>query len=154
MKTALLIFSLAAGLCLHAQARLGETINQTEARYGKPVRTFTDEGFPAMEFSFGGMKVTVDFLDGKSGQEQFAKPDEGAFSDHEIALILQANAGGKDWAVKPVPSDSMKHWSLSDGSAEAFYEVAAAKVLVQTRAKIDAEDRVKETAEADRLKGL
>src|ERR1017187_9069927 len=75
MKPALLLCFLL--LAVPAHARLGETTEQIEARYGKPIKATKPES-PATDaevYEKNGFQITVGFYEGKSYYEQFRKID-------------------------------------------------------------------------------
>jgi hypothetical protein len=75
MKPALLLCFLL--LAAPAFARLGETTEQIEARYGKPTKTAKPES-PATDakvYEKNGFRITVGYYEGKSYYEQFGKPE-------------------------------------------------------------------------------
>jgi hypothetical protein len=75
MKPALLLCFLL--LAVPAHARLGETTQQIEARYGKPIRATKPES-PATDaqvYEKNGFRITVGYYEGKSYYEQYQKID-------------------------------------------------------------------------------
>lgn len=101
MKTArfpLLLSTLCAGLLLtgSARARLGETLEQCTARYGAPVAETAGrlQGAKSVSFSKAGIRVRVEFLEGKAAFVSFSK--HGLSSEDELQL-LDSNAGTQSW---------------------------------------------------------
>jgi len=121
------------------QARLAETEQELEARYGKPVtqaETFSGKRMvPKNEFDkyaqrtkpysikdvrfyiFNGFRITVSLLDGKSQCESISKigeslSDQIAFTDDEIQILLEANAGSGKWEL--APKGKTTGWLLID----------------------------------------
>jgi hypothetical protein len=127
-------------------ARLGETPEQCEERYGAPIPNKDDFGnvipreLPTLHmprasvlcYHAKGLKILIVFTDGKAGQIFYQKltksPSEvKALSEAEINWLLEANSGGKTWEggyVEPeVPRlYTQSRWTLSDQSASAVYE--------------------------------
>lgn len=137
---ALLIFAATAGHCL---ARIGDTLDESITRYGKPINAAGDTAM----FEKPPYYVTVHLSDGKTDAITYVKSKKGAngesdMSPDEIDRLLGLNSdqqwkqtGGKQGA---------KQWGLQDGSLSAVY--TKDKFLVITTA--DYEQRLaKEAAE-------
>jgi hypothetical protein len=64
-------------LAVPAHARLGETTQQIEARYGKPLSDIKPErpATDAKVYEKNGFRIAVGFYEGKSYYEQFQKPE-------------------------------------------------------------------------------
>jgi hypothetical protein len=98
---------LAGILPLNGWARLGETPEQCEERYGSPSITKKEpEGFlpgvTASLYQKAGLAISVIFYRGTAGFIKFEKIEEKeALSPPEIEGLLEANGGGKKW--QPVP---------------------------------------------------
>ncbi len=128
-----LFFLLALLLALNqSQARLGETEAQVVARYGKAItvekgRTDRDS---KQSFTHDGYRITVKFLDGKSGYEEYTKEDlrNLEFSDEEVRALLIANCMGIEWnRLRSTENEPMmeKNWEL--GTADKTVAVASTK---------------------------
>jgi hypothetical protein len=101
--------SFAAFAASPAEARLGETEAQCQARYGAPAPDLlapTDKPLlPGAEketvFNFDGWRVRVAFLNGKAVRMEYAKlPEAGALkklSEAEVQAILEAQKGSFRW---------------------------------------------------------
>jgi hypothetical protein len=115
-------------------ARLGETPEQCEDRYGPPSITKKDPaGFlPGVTLSVyqkAGLAISVIFYRGSAGFVVFEKSEKNALGNMdelsvtEIEALLKANAGGKEWLVaRPAIRGPLGDaWELEDGSATAEY---------------------------------
>lgn len=135
-----------------ALARIGETEQQIEARYGKLVNASLKgmQGMEILIYQSAGMKIGVTFIDGKSAAEFYSKDDNSDLSREEIDVILEANAGGKKWE-KAAPA-LMDAWILDGGQRTAHH--VARSLIVQTAAftKKAAEENAKQAKE--KLKGF
>ena len=112
------------------QARLGETEAEVVARYGKAISVA--KGHDAREsrqlFTHDGYKITVKFLDGKSGYEEYTREDlrNIEFSADEIKTLLTVNCMGLQWNRVPATErDPMweKNWEI--GTAGKTVAVAS-----------------------------
>jgi hypothetical protein len=85
-----------------AFARIGETEQQIEARYGKTIRTLSKGNQPLQKaYQSSGLDIAVTYIDGVSQSEFFSKQDKSELSKNEIALLLEANAAGSRWIEVP-----------------------------------------------------
>jgi hypothetical protein len=124
MLRALILTALLALVTSLANARLWETISQTEARYGGALQTFTGDN-PAEEqrkYRYKDFYVLVEFLDGRSDDEWYFHIDgKTRISDSEIQFFLTMTSGGKPWQKS---SDVSDVWSLGGSSLESWKAVA------------------------------
>src|SRR5438132_5416060 len=94
MKTSLVVIAFVLILATHAHARIGESVKQVEAKYGKPQRILHEHGsFREIGYGYRGFMVGVAYLDGISKREGFARPDLPKLSAADIQEILQIAAG-------------------------------------------------------------
>lgn len=113
-----IVFSVATVL-----ARLGETEEQIQQRYGEPVGKPTDETRREKSgtYIYNGFCIIVTFLDGKSHMEGYMKEDrKSKLSDAEIAVLLNANSFGNAWEAAEGSTSTDKKWTLG-GTAIALY---------------------------------
>ena len=119
MQTLLLI---ALSLCFAlniAFARLGETEEQIEARYGKPQKSVISYGHMVETYEVNGFSIMVSFMDGKSASEMYSKSDKTKLSDAELQKLLEVNALGSRWILDPT-SRFEAEWKLENGAATAL----------------------------------
>jgi hypothetical protein len=101
-------------VALPAFARIGETEQQIEARYGKSERIDTKALLLLTKiYRVGDLRVTVSFIDGISECEYFVKRD-GKLTDQEVDVLLKANSiDGKQWSLKL--DRLQKMWAITEG---------------------------------------
>ncbi len=83
-------------------ARIGETREQCEARYGKPAADEPADTTDTMHHK-AGYKVICTYYEGKCEKISFAHEKDATgraspLSESEIMTLLQSNSGGKPWA--------------------------------------------------------
>jgi hypothetical protein len=123
------LFLLLAGVSL-CQGRIGDTLEEEVARYGKPVNKAASEDY-AM-FKQGPYYVTVHFHDQKTDAITYVKAASGthnAFSNDEIDRLLRINGGGRDWQQSN-NSTGRPLWKTGDKKLQAVY--SESKFLVIT----------------------
>jgi hypothetical protein len=98
LKPALLLTLLAATATAHA--RIGETVEQLDARYGKPTRTTAGPTgaarFEKRTYKNEGLTIEVFVYVGRSHQEIYKMP-EGELSPEQVQKILEDNSFGSKW---------------------------------------------------------
>ena len=132
MKTSLITTVLAFLLATSGHARVGETVKQVEARFGKPQRVLHERGsFRELGYGYRGFMVGVSYVDGVSKSEGFARPDTPRLSDAEVQQLLALSSSpGTTWKRMPDEGGS-PFWVRSDGkvvallSAQNFLQVQA-----------------------------
>jgi hypothetical protein len=132
MKASLVIIISSLVIATSAPARVGETMQQVEVRYGKPQRILHEHGsFRELGYGYHGFMVGVSYVSGISKSEGFARPDLPRLSDGEVQQILALSlAPGTSW--KRLPDEGGDpFWIRSDGkvvallSAHQFLQVQA-----------------------------
>jgi hypothetical protein len=121
MKTSLVIITFISLLVASASARVGETVKQVEARYGKPQRVLHERGtFRELGYGYRGFMVGVSYVDGISRSEGFARPGTPRLSDAEVQQLLALSAApGTTW--KRLPDEGGNpFWMRSDGKVVAL----------------------------------
>ena len=71
------------------QARLGESMGQCRARYGK----VTIEGTNHMTCNNGSVQTSIHFKDGRADSIRFQFPKDSDVTDDVLAGIIKANPG-------------------------------------------------------------
>jgi hypothetical protein len=77
-----------------AHARLGETLQECEMRYGALLEKTGDPKNPQFIFKKDGTTIGINFLNGKAAQISYMSPK---FSDLEIQKLLEVNSQGSKW---------------------------------------------------------
>jgi hypothetical protein len=109
---------------INAEARLGETLDQAEARYGLPKLERVPDDFPALlpysrerTFRYDGWIIRAAFLEATDGREyivreEYWKERHGPFiKDFEVQAILQAESNGRNWS----PEEASLHSNNTSG---------------------------------------
>ncbi len=125
MKSAVIFVLLLTATTPFSIARIGETPDQLEKRYGAPSNTARDDrpGMTVAIFNHSGITILVSFINGISSAEYYRKEDGSKFSDHEIEVILEANTQNSGWKQAQSTPGGRK-WILADSSVQALYTEA------------------------------
>ena len=115
-------------------ANLGETFDETVARYGpvlqkeqsaNPQYLTPSEATVQYEFEKNGFRIRVSFVNGKCAWILYTKPNE-PINETELRTLLDNNAEGSQWNEGTNVPDrfAKKHirYSRADGLANAEYE--------------------------------
>jgi hypothetical protein len=107
--------------------KLGETLEQCEVRYGKPVEVedCSKVGFPVGDkfytFSVYGSSAGIVILNGVVVSEIFKNDDKSAFTKPIIEALLMTEAAGSTWTQLPNTGDDLAYTRKSD-EARAIYD--------------------------------
>ena len=121
MGASLVIIAFTSLLTTSTYARVGETVKQVEARYGKPQRVLHERGsFRELGYGYRGFMVGVSYVGGISKSEGFARPDTPQLSESDVQQLLALSlAPGTTW--KPVSDkNGDRMWMRSDGKVVAL----------------------------------
>jgi hypothetical protein len=122
----LLVPTLIATLALPVHARLGESEQETIARYGPLVAAYNpgqqNASYRTLAFNKNGYLILAIFIDSRCELVIFRKDDQGEFSRDDLDLILEANSNGQKWTPTPLASTDV-FWDRPDG-AMARYDTA------------------------------
>ena len=120
MKAPLVIVTLISVLAISAHARVGETVKQVEARYGKPQRVLHKHGsFRELGYGYRGFMVGVSYVDGICKSEGFARPDVPQLSQADVQQLLALSAApGTSWNLVS-DKNGDRVWLRSDGKVVA-----------------------------------
>jgi hypothetical protein len=93
-------FLLLLAVAATASARIGETVEQLDTRFGKPVRTTAGPTgaarFEKRTYKSDGLEIAVFVYVGRSHQEIYKKPD-GELTPEQVQKILADNSFGSQW---------------------------------------------------------
>jgi hypothetical protein len=123
MLRALTIIGLLALVIPRAEARLWESIAQTEARYGRALQKFPGDapGEEERKYRYKDFYILVTFLDGHSDDEWYFHVDgKTPLSERDIQFFLSMTSDRKPWQN---PSELL--WTLGGSSLESSKAVAA-----------------------------
>ncbi len=119
MKT----FCILIAICftMNTQARLGETTEQIEARYGKPseaslTKKYLQSGLPHKKYKFKNYSVVVVFHEGKSIKETVIPTEYSATGEDESIELVKSIIGdpaSKSWDKMVLRGDGWQAMSLT-----------------------------------------
>ncbi len=136
MKAALLIAVLFSVACSTGQARLGETPQQIEARYGKPVKVCDDKEMPWSEYEKNGFKIMALYLSGTCAHLEIKRANGAKLSEEEVQAALLANQAESQWVVDGESSEysviKFRGWKRRDGQADAAFILNETFFMVST----------------------
>ena len=101
----------------NTQCRIGETLQECEKRYGKPVEIKKDTAL----FFKNSVSVSAHFVDGKVDQITYYRTDPKDSkkticpSDPEVDILLQANAHGGEWKMELARRNHVIWWNKERG---------------------------------------
>lgn len=124
MLRALTLLAVLAGCSPRAEARLWETIAQTEARYGKSLEKFPGEqrGEEQRKYRYKNFFILVTFLNGRSDDEKYFHADaKSPFSDSDIQFFLKMTSDGKAWQK----SEKLPIWTLGGSAVDSWKAIAS-----------------------------
>ncbi len=107
---------------LCAQARLGETPKEAEARYDKPIGLFTPKkpSETGALYEKAGIYIEVEFMKGRASHLTFKKKDGSELSWDEMEALLAASAGNSKWIFCTTDGPDRRCWKREDSTASAF----------------------------------
>ncbi len=118
MKLNFLIFAFVI-LALPSSAKLGDTRQQIEARYGKSFYYITNDDSPIIvgTYSYLGYQVEVAFLNGRSAREDAVSNDPKAkFSASECMTLAALFSGRTNW-TNILDASNRSEWIAGDVTA-------------------------------------
>jgi hypothetical protein len=140
-----------------AFARIGETEQQIEKRYGKSTLTVSTGNEPLQKvYQSSGLNITVTYLDGVSQREIFTKQDGSELSKNEIAILLEANAAGSKWIEDPTATSlaGVQGWKLESGGRTAAFSRDKTRLVITTDLVQKVFNQRKAEDEKEKLKGF
>jgi len=130
---------LTVALLVPAKARIGETVAESDARYGKP----TEIKSPSRYYSKNGYKIVVKFRGGKAAQITFGKEKmdsdgvrEG-MTKEEIQSILKSNGDGAEWEKANVGGPLCLSWVTKGMARVGIYQPLDRFLLIITKEEND-----------------
>lgn len=164
----LLCCALAVMLFSTTWARLDETPEQCEARYGPAKLTketpkdFNVPGAVTSFYNKSGLNIFVTFYDGRAGEIFFEKEEKDALgnpqelSQAEIESLLAANSGERQWKkVSPLESGfGSEGWLRDDKSALAVYVTLKNRLIFTDMGFSDMRSKNIKASEQENLDGF
>jgi hypothetical protein len=135
-------------------ARIGETEQQIEARYGKSLGVLSHGNEPLMKtYRKADLDIAVTYVDGISQKEFFSHKDKSGLTATEIDVLLAANSEGKKWIEQSLPSFFHgRAWKLEGSDRVAqYHEKQHALAIVSTGAEAIGDER-RSRADKEKLK--
>lgn len=166
MRPVLLCFLL---LAIPAYARIGETVQEIQTRYGKALKGVKAE-YPATVagiYEKNGFSIIVGFYQNKSYYEQFKKIDLTKkapalpIDQLEQETLLKANCSGCNWTGHVTGKEGFGGFSLgkhetvydrSDGLAKATYNDKTMTLVIRSVMVENQDEENKKKREADEKK--
>ena len=154
MKTKILLFLMAIAAS-SASARIGDTPEQCQQRYGAPYKSQA----PWTYYKKSGFILMVSFYEGKVDCISYRKVEENALgkgvdiSDNEIDQLLKLNAGQATWKKRRVISMD-REWQTEDDSLSAFYKTFDNFLSIATKGFYDRANVAKKAKENKALQGF
>ena len=119
-----------------AFARVGETTEQVDKRYGRPLETTRSNG-ESRRYSFRGFTIVVGFERGISECELYLKSDSSRMLQTEIQGLLQANTGSSPWREEPEENtNNYIYWSKDKRTRIAIYTLATHTLMITSKAAL------------------
>jgi hypothetical protein len=131
-----LVITVLALLATSAYARVGETVKQVEARYGKPQKVFIDRpDLRKVGYGYRDFMVIVYFSGGISKRESFGRPDLPKLPPATVNEILAFSAReGTSWQpILILLEHGDYYWVSSDKKVIAQFAAPGNVLLVQER---------------------
>ncbi len=153
-KIALSVVILLVSFTAPARARLGETPEQCNQRYGAKYSEKGGEGFWTAEriYEINGIRLTLRFLPAQDGTTKAAyidyTPLHGKMSDVQIQTLLET--ASKNWTSLTELHDEKKVESKTKVEADQTRRMQAPKKIITIESSAGADKRKKEREEKER----
>jgi hypothetical protein len=140
-------------ICNNTQARINETTQQCQDRYGKPLSVKDN----IAGYKKSGLLIMIQFYDGKAEMIMFRKAEKNILgtpeelSENEIQALLNANSNKKVWKERNSISLN-KEWETEDGQVLAQYDIMENVLYISTKDTLDRAEEEKKAAEEEKLK--
>jgi hypothetical protein len=145
MRTNLLIAAVASLLNLSASARVGETVAECDARYGKPVLV---EGL-RRTYAMKGFVVIQEFENGKAAVSVYKSASGKDLTEGEKTVFVNAEKSFGKWIELPRFSVEPQEWHSTIGKGIAVYSdemkmlMICSKDYMEAKLKREAEEKQK-----------
>lgn len=167
MRPAILLFLLLSAAT--AQARLDETVQQIEARYGKPLKGVVPENPATVAglYEKNGFRITVGFYQNKVCYEKLQKVDPKnpnsfvEISETERDSLLQVNCNGCSWkghAQETFSPDGRSYYvttyKTANGPVSAIYDGDKKVFTVRSLVVEQQNSQIEKREQQENLKGF
>ncbi|HVI82283.1 MAG TPA: hypothetical protein VM717_06025 [Chthoniobacterales bacterium] len=140
MKVLAFTIALSVACAATGLARVGDDEKQIESLYGKAAKVLDEKGnFRQAGYTAGAFAVVVDFVNGISRREGFAKPDTSPLTPEDIQQILSVSAANGTTWKETVGQAGDKKWDRSDNKAVAIFPARGTYLVVQDVAYVQPE---------------
>lgn len=157
MNNAILISALIVATVFavpEASARMGETLAQSDQRYGvkniipySSIFGLSGPGVTNRAYLYQGWRIKTAFIQGRAAMLQYSKQHNEKIQDDEALAILQAEASGGEWTeVSQLSLNPLKHiqnmmtaprlWTNSNG-IKAYFNNPQYMTLVVESPEVD-----------------
>ncbi|HSI84670.1 MAG: hypothetical protein ACAI35_23180 [Candidatus Methylacidiphilales bacterium] len=136
-----------------AQARLGETPEQCNASYGKPVSSDTEDLKTTRfaRFEKSGLEIITTYSEGKCVQIQFSKLNGGILENEERAALTEASReSAENWLAADAPANTS--FLRSDSKATATYSTKSKTLTLTNEEWIKSERALRSKEKIQHLK--
>jgi len=132
MKVLILTIAFSLAFSARGLARIGDDEKQIESVYGKVAKVLAENGNDRqVGYTAGAFAVIVNFVNGISRREGFAKPDASALKPEEIQQILSVSAANGTTWKETAGSAGDRKWDRSDNKAVAVFPARGTFLFVQ-----------------------
>lgn len=121
-----------------ATARIGETLQQCESRYGPSTALKIEADTAVYSFIKGPYSIAAIIWKGTVHNLMISKRDGAAsgisreLTEAELETLLEANRGESPWIKKNSDEKNYRFWEASDRDRRAVYEVKTNLLLFTT----------------------
>jgi hypothetical protein len=155
MRKLLLIHILALATFSSAEARIGDTLQECQTRYGAPTKTAK----PHVYFKKGAFVIVVTFFEDKVDFIGYWKVEQNILgksvvcSENEIEQLQKANGGERVWKKREVISTD-REWQTEDGELSSFYKTFDNNLVIVTKGCWERAAAAKKAKENKSLEGF
>lgn len=121
-----------ASVAATAIGKIGDDEKQIEAIYGKPAKVLEErDTLRKVGYTAGVMAVVVDFVNGTSRREGFAKSDTSRLDEEAVKQILNISAADNTTWKEVQGKEGDRIWDRSDNKARAVLPARGTFLVVQ-----------------------
>ena len=143
-------------------ARIGETTEECEKRYGKPEHpVFQDPKTPDLSFAIyrkGQLEILIVFLNGKAGSILYSPSNTNtveALTPESVEVLLKANIGDVPWSHSQDPTnENVQHFETTNGTFTASYDAGKNTLTIENKDMLEHTKNIRRMKAAGKLKGF